>query len=217
MRAPAGPLYKFVLHGGCERRISTEVWTSPIFAIGMCTVGSTQRSGPVPDMYFSLYASFFFSLHQFGDVMGMLHWFASILCHDCSHRSIEQSIGWFLFSNCLVAQVKSHQTIHAHVIRAASNVHDVVATYMLRSIWGNGDITPVRVEELAHDHMQSSAMLIRSSRRYRGWLTSSPVFPLTIPDMVLLFFFNHFCGPFWLNSGWGTWGPLLPHSTRCQA
>ena len=170
-----------------------------------------------PRYVFFIICFFFFSLHQFGDVMGMLHWFASILCHDCSHRSIEQSIGWFLFSICLVAQVKSHQTIHAHVIRAASNVHDVVATYMLRSIWGIGDITPVRVEELAHDHMQSSAMLIRSSRRYRGWLTSSPVFPLTIPDMVLLFFFNHFCGPFWLNSGWGTWGPLLPHSTRCQA
>jgi len=169
-------------------------------------------------MYFALYASFFFSSHQLGEVMGMLHWFASILCLDCSLRSIEQSIGWFLFSNGLVAQVQSHQTIHVHVIRAASNVHDVVATYMSRSIWGIGDITPVGVEELAHDHVQSSAMLIRLSRRYRGWLTSSPVFPLTIPDMVLSFFFlNHFGGLFWLNSGWGTWGPLLPHSTRCHA
>ena len=187
-RVPLRDRYINSYYGGCERRISTEVWTSPILAIGMCTVGSAWILIS-PRYVFCIICFFFFSLHQFGDVMGMLHWFASILCHDCSHRSIEQSIGWFLFSNGLVAQVQSHQTIHVHVIRAASNVHDVVATYMSRSIWGIGDITPVGVEELAHDHVQSSAMLIRSSRRYRGWLTSSPVFPLTIPDMVLSFFF----------------------------
>ena len=60
MRVPAGHLDHLVHYGGRERWVFTETWTSPILAIGMCTVGSTQRSGPVPDMYFSLYASFFF-------------------------------------------------------------------------------------------------------------------------------------------------------------
>ena len=48
MRVPAGHLDHLVHYGGRERRVSTETWTSPILAIGMCTVGSTLRSGPVP-------------------------------------------------------------------------------------------------------------------------------------------------------------------------
>jgi len=118
----------------------------------------------------------------------MLYRFNSIPCHDCSSRSIGQSLSWFLFRNWVVGQVKSHHTFHVHGIYAISKVYEVIATSIVCSIWDNGDIILVRVEGKVQNQVQSTAMLIRLSRRYRGWLTSSPVSSLTVPNMVLLFF-----------------------------
>ena len=38
MRVPAGHLDHLVHYGGRERWVFTETWTSPILAIGMCTL-----------------------------------------------------------------------------------------------------------------------------------------------------------------------------------
>ena len=139
---------------------------------------------------------YFFISHRFGDVKGMLYRFNSILCHDCSYRSLEQLHGWFLFRNCRVVQVTSYHTFHVHDIHAILKVYEDIAPIMLRSIWDTGDIIPVRVEGNVHDQVQNTAMLIRLSRRYRGWLTSSPESSLITSPRVILIFFYHFCGPF---------------------
>ena len=126
----------------------------------------------------------------------MLYRFNSILCHDCSYRSLEQLHGWFLFRNCRVVQVTSYHTFHVHDIYAILKVYEDIAPIMLRSIWDTGDIIPVRVEGNVHDQVQNTAMLNRLSRRYRGWLTSSPESSLITSPRVIIFFFYHLCGPF---------------------
>ena len=147
----------------------------------------------------------------------MLHWFDSIPCHDCSLRSIEQSLGWFLFRNGVVAQVKSYHTIHVHGIYAISKAYEVIASSMLRSIWDDGDIIPVRVEGKVRDQVQSTAMLIRLSRRNRGWLTSSPVSPLIISPRVIIFFFTTYVVLFSRIVGGEQRVHFLPLSTRYRA
>ena len=89
-----------------------------------------------------------------------------------------------------------YHTFHVHDIHAILKVYEDIAPIMLRSIWDTGDIIPVRVEGNVHDQVQNTAMLIRLSRRYRGWLTSSPESSLITSPRVILIFFYHFCGPF---------------------
>ena len=134
--------------------------------------------------------TFLFISHKFGYVIRMLQWYVSILYLDCSSRSFGQSFGRSSLRKYWMAQVNSLHTFRVHGTFAISKVKEVIAPSIVCSIWDIGDTIPVRVEGKVHNQVQSTAMLSRSSRRSRGWLTSSPASPLMISPRVIPFFFT---------------------------
>ena len=73
-----------------------------------------------------------------------------------------------MFRICLVVQNQKYHNIHVHGRYAILKVYEDIAIIMPRSIWDNGDTIPVSVEGKVRDQVQSTATLIRLSRKYRG-------------------------------------------------
>jgi hypothetical protein len=122
-----------------------------------------------------------------------------------------------MFRICLVVQIQNYHNIHVHGRYAILKVHEAIALSMPRSIWDTGDTIPVSVEGKVRDQVQSTATLIRLSRKYRGWLTSSPVFPLITSPRVIIFFFTTYVVLFSRIVGGEQRVHFLPLSTRYRA